>query len=307
MSQSLTLADHGPSIPFVLLDEATIVAICNSHGLTVAESNKYDLMLTASQLQKGEMTTPEFCTVAKSWVSLLSAPAMGPFHNAPQILSASLDVTKATAEVAAAIKERAVTANMSARYLSALELATGLAPESIRIVAAVQELTEKSIIEHEVVEQQAEAKVIEEFLTKEIAPTLEHLEQGQSTAYSINLVQRIRVRLETRIEAQRKALHILRQRVEQGVSNMRQATYYAKTNLLQTYAAACSLEILLCAYHAILGLLDPEHSMVANDWKNLNSTAIKRCQSIATLFSRYILGRLSLLETKSEYVMICVD
>jgi len=285
---------------FTTLDVDTVLQIFLEHQLTVDDSHKAELFLTASQLAKGDITTAEFCDLAKAWCSFIAAPAIGPLHNAPQIITASLDITKATAAVAAAIKERAITSNISIRYLYGLELAKGLAPESIRVVSAIQEITQKSLVDHEVVKLQSDARMIREFVTEDLIPFLRELEQRQNSASSVEFVRSMKTRLKSMIDLQLSSLHLIGQRIEQGLSNMQETTYYIKTNLLGKYAAACVLDTLLRAYNAILGLFDYEDFMVSNDWKNLVKTASVRCQSIADMFSSYSKSRQALLTTKSE-------
>jgi hypothetical protein len=286
---------------FIALDEDSVLQIFLEHQLTVTDSHKAELFLTASQLTKGKITTGEFCDLTLTLVSLIVAPAVAAVHGAPQILAASLEFTRAATAAAAAIKERAITSNTSARYLYGLELAKGLAPESIRVVAAIQEITEKTLVDHEIIKLESDARAIQEFVTEELFPFLRKLEQrGQDAARSVDFVRHMKTRLETKIDMQRSSIHLIRQRIEEGLLNMRQETYYIKTNHLEKYASACVLETLLHAYHAILGLFDPEDFMVGNDWESLVKTASMRCQSITDMFISYSKGRQALLTTKSE-------
>lgn len=178
---------------------------------------KKKLFLTASQLRVGEITEKDFYKVAKIFYTLAGMPpGFGAF--------CSYDET--VADIEAKIKDKAVTNLISSRYLSGLETAHSLAPESIRIDSVVKEVVEDGFDDHEVTYLQTDSMVAREFLREDIAPLMEFLEKGASETFPLELLRRKRAELKTKLGIQKKNVQVHMQRSQKGITLLEERDLY---------------------------------------------------------------------------------
>jgi hypothetical protein len=272
-------------------NDAVLSAVANK-GWVVQSDRKQELFLTASQLQGGEITEKDFYNLAKIFCTLASMPpGFGAFCSYNETI----------ADIEAKIKDKALTNLISSRYLSGLETARDLAPESIRIATVVKEVVEDGFDDHEVTYLQADSMIARDFLREDIAPFMEFLEKGASETFPLDLLRRKRAELKTKLEIQKRNVQVHMQRSQKGIALIKEGDlYHIYTNHLPRYAAACALESLLRAYYALLGSFDPEDVMVDNDWQNLLKLTEGRAQSVVDLYDQYVQGRRGLLTTRFE-------
>jgi hypothetical protein len=171
-------------------------------------------------------------------------------------------------EVATKIKDRAEAELLSSRYLEGLGTARGLAPKSVKVLAAVKITVENNFDDHEVTFLRARALVKRDFFNEEVRPFFTLLESKPLGSFPVSFIRDMRRKVDESRERQMEAMYTYMQRAEKGLTQM-QGSYNIYTNHLPRYAAACALEVLLRAYHALLGLFDPEDPMMSSYWGNL--------------------------------------
>jgi hypothetical protein len=268
-------------------DEKLILLTLEEKGLTIPESSQAELFLTCSELESGNISQDQFLAVVKTLVSAT------PFKPA-------IDTYSALRQVAQQLRAANAAENLRLRYLSGLETAKGLAPESVKIVVAVKEVVEDSFDDHELVHLQADSLSIREFLRDETIPFLQEVEKRGVGGVPVHLIRRKRAELKEKIEIQRRNVNVHLQRVESGINNMTQETYYVKTNHLPRYAAASALEVLLRGYYALMGQFDPEDIMTDSERSQTQRVADERITSIMALFNLYGEKRQTLVTSKTE-------
>lgn len=276
-----------PQIP----DDAEFIRnILEQNGIQIEEQIESELWKSCKDLQAGNISSKDFCELAKTWLELGGLKKLHPF----------LDFMGAIADVAEKIRVQEEANELSSRYLSTLETARGLAPESVKVVVAVKEVVENGFDDHEVTYLTADSLTIRNCIQEEIAPFFMKLQTMAPRDTPIGMIRRKRKEVKKRLETQLRNINIHLQRAEAGINMMHKATYYIKTNHLPRYAAASTLEAVLRAYYVLLGSFDAEDIMIEQDWENLQNSAKERCQTIYDMYLRYSENRLSLFTAKYE-------
>ncbi|ETI28656.1 hypothetical protein G647_01107 [Cladophialophora carrionii CBS 160.54] len=276
------------------VDPRFILQNLAANGITVKDPSNVKLFAAASELSTGKLNRDDFLDICLPLV----APILG--------IKPLLDVTDILQSLADDIAENAKQLNNIAeadvlrqRYLGVFETARDLEPESIRIVVAVKEVLEDTFDDHEVTYLQADSASIRDFLREETVPFLGEVENRGVSNVPIDHIRRKRNELKAQIEVQRKNVNVHLQRVERGIDNLTDGTYYIKTNHLPRYAAAAALEILLRGYYVLLGRLDKEDIMIESDSQNLMLLAKERVEVMQSLLEQYKDRRESLLTTEA--------
>jgi hypothetical protein len=132
-------------------------------------------------------------------------------------------------------------------------------------------------------------------LCEDIIPFPKEVEKRAVTNVPIDPIRRRREQLKDKLEIQRRNVNVHLQRVESGIDNIIDGTYYIKTNHLPRYAATSAMEILLRGYLVLMGQLDPEDPMVDFDCSNLRMAAQKHIERVRSLLKSYADRRSSLV------------
>lgn len=271
-------------------DDEFIRRILEQNGIQVDAQIESELFRSCAELQAGKLSSKDFCDLAKTWLELGGLKKLHPF----------LDFMGAITDAAEKIQAQEEANELSSRYLSTLETARGLAPESVKVVVAVKEVVETGFDDHEVTYLSADSLVVRSFIQDEIAPFFTKLQTIAPDDAPMGLIRRKRQEVKEKLEMQLKNVNIHLQRAEAGINLMHKATYYIKSNHLPRYAAASALEVVLRAYYVLLGSFDPEDIMIEQDWENLQKSARERCQNVYDMYLRYSKERISLVTTKYE-------
>lgn len=285
-------------------DEDFIVQLFAEQSLVVEDAHKQDLFLTSFELQNGKKTKKEFCDLVKCWTKLAGTltpgvPMAGSHINVVNTVSAAAELMSAIEEVATKIKDRAEADLLSKRYLEGLETARGLAPESVRIVTAIQEVIEDTVDDHEVTFLRAKTLSIRDFLVEDVLPFFNHLVSQPVGTVPKSFIQEMRRKIDGRKEQEKESAYVHLQRAEKGLTQM-EGNYHIYTNHIPRYAAACAVEVLLRAYHVLLGFFDPEDPLMENHRDNLYDVAVQRSQKIFQLYKEYMKERASIMTYKFE-------
>ncbi|KAH0341677.1 hypothetical protein KCU83_g9589, partial [Aureobasidium melanogenum] len=107
------------------------------------------------------------------------------------------------------LQDRAETNEITKQHLQGLDAAIGLAPESIRIVAAVKQMVQRGFDEHELRSSDADTSVTVDFLAnkiKNLAQNLDQMDDQTISDYHKLLVARIDIHREnTHMDIQKSA------------------------------------------------------------------------------------------------------
>ena len=206
----------------------------------------------------------------------------------------------ALSAIASDIKASAESELLLERYLSGFETAKALEPESVKIVVAVKEVIEDALDDHENAYLQADSLSIQSFPSENIIPFLKEVEKRGVENIPIDPIRRRREQLKHKLELQKRNVNVHLQRVQAGLGNMSDGTYYLKTNHLPAYAAATALEVLLRAYWVLMGRLDGEDPMVEFDCEGLERVAREHAESLRSLLEVYRVNRLELVNGRLE-------
>ncbi|KEQ68175.1 hypothetical protein M436DRAFT_68383 [Aureobasidium namibiae CBS 147.97] len=216
-----------------------------------------------------------------------------------QVLGAAgavLSIATFVFNLVADIQDREETNEIAQRHLSGFDAATGLQPESIRIVAAVKQIVERGFDQHELRSINAESSVTVDFLVNTIIPLAHDLERLDDQT-----VARYHVRLVERINVNRKDIHIHFQRFSSGVEGIAtRADYQIDTNHLVCYAKACTLDAFLTFYELLLsnrmhdGLV--EHNCSLFTQRNHDAVAV-----LQKYLEMYTTGRTQMIKTYYYY------
>ncbi|KAJ9604879.1 hypothetical protein H2200_010994 [Cladophialophora chaetospira] len=294
-TSSGTAANPGaPAANLSLTDERLILSAFESRGLTVKDDMKTTFLETVyanarQQSSSDDMTADQLLDYAVS---------MSAFFG----FGIPLDLVEPILDAAEEVASQYEADTIYARYLSAITTAQGLAPESVKILAAVKEVSERSMSSHESVSLEADATAIQEFLGQEISPFMEELARRRPGEVPMQFLRRKRDEVKSKREQQRRNVQFYLQRVEEGLSRMEQQTYSIYTNQMPRYAAACALEVLLMGYHCMLGKLDEEDFILANDQSVLKAMVAEKSSSILTLLDRYGKARAGLVIKQAEKI-----
>ncbi|THY35958.1 hypothetical protein D6D01_00836 [Aureobasidium pullulans] len=197
------------------------------------------------------------------------------------------------------LQDRAETNEIAQRHLQGLDTATGLQPESIRIVAAVKQIVERGFDQHELRSINAEGSVTVEFLSKTIIPLAQNID-----GMDIQTIHNYRERLHRRIDINRRDLHVHLQRFSAGITSMSQqadlADYQIETNHLARYSKACTLDAYLSFYELLLsnrlrdGLV--EHNLECYSSRNRSALSV-----IQQHLEGYTEARVRMIKTNYYY------
>ncbi|EXJ64707.1 hypothetical protein A1O7_01045 [Cladophialophora yegresii CBS 114405] len=278
------------------VDPRFILQNLAANGMTVKDPSSVKLFAAASELGTGKLNKDDFLEICM--------PLVAPILGIEQLLAVS-DILQGLAndikESAKQLDTIAQTDVLRQRYLGVFETAKDLEPESIRVVVAVKEVLEDTFDDHEVTYLQADSASIRDFLREETVPFLKEVETRGVSNVPIDLIRRKRNELKVQIERQRKNVNVHLQRIERGIDNLTDGTYYIKTNHLPRFVAAAALEILLRGYYVLLGRLDKEDIMIESDSQNLLLLAKERVEVMQSLLEQYKNRRESLLTTETLY------
>lgn len=281
--------------PIQATDPRFILQNLASDGITVKDSSNVKLFSAASDLSTGKLKTNDFLDICMPLV----APILG--------IESYVDVAETLQKLADKIEENSKQLKeageadvLQQRYLGVFETAKYLEPQSVKIVVAVKEVLEDTFDDHEVTYLQADSASIRDFLREETLPFLKEVERRGASNVPVDLIRRKRSELKVKIEVQRKNVNVHLQRVERGIDNLTDGTYYIKINHLPRYAAAASLEILLRGYYILLGRLDVEDIMIESDSQNLLLLAKERVEVMRSLLEQYKNRRENLVTNQAE-------
>jgi len=207
---------------------------------------------------------------------------------------AVLGVVTAIFQLVSDLQDREETNEIAKRHLQGLDTAKGLAPESIRIVAAIRQMVAQGFDEHELRSSDAEMNVTIDFLTNKIRPLAQNIDEMDDQTISNYLK-----RLVARVDIHRKDTHVDLQRVRQGVANMA-GDYQINTNHLVRYASASLLDAYLSYYELLLsyrlgdGLV--QHNLATFSQRNKDAIV-----NIEQGLAAYTNGRMEMIRTHAFY------
>jgi hypothetical protein len=194
------------------------------------------------------------------------------------------------------LQDRAETNEIAKRHLQGIDEADGLAPESIRIVAAVKQIVERGFDQHELRLIDAESSVTVDFLSNTIIPLVQDLESMDDQT-----VATYHRRLVERIDITRRNMHVHLQRFSTSLGAIEhRGDYQIDTNHLTRYSSACILDATLTFYGLLMsirlrdGLV--QHNFESFVTRNRNAVTVLQ-QSLDS----YTNGRITLIRTEYRY------
>jgi hypothetical protein len=194
------------------------------------------------------------------------------------------------------LQDRAETNEIAKRHLQGIDEADGLAPESIRIVAAVKQIVERGFDQHELRLIDAESSVTVDFLSNTIIPLVQDLESMDDQT-----VATYHRRLVERIDITRRNMHVHLQRFSTSLDTIEhRGDYQIDTNHLTRYSSACILDATLTFYELLMsirlrdGLV--QHNFECFVTRNRNAITVLQ-QSLDS----YTNGRITLIRTEYRY------
>ncbi|KAI7328890.1 hypothetical protein KC315_g6423 [Hortaea werneckii] len=246
---------------------------------------------------KTGMKSQEICALSANLTRLAGKSAAHVSRTASKALSgahAVLGFVASIFQLVSDLQDRKETDAIAQRHLQGLDAAIGLAPESIRIVAAVKQIVERGFDEHELRSSDAETNVTCDLLASKINPLVQNLEDVDDRTVSSYYK-----RLIARIDIHRKNAHIDHHRFSHGVANMN-GDYQIHTNHLVRYSNACLLDAVLGYYELLLsnrlkdGLIQNNVETFCQRNKDVVCTIEKALES-------YTNGRLEMIHTNYFY------
>ncbi|KIW68345.1 hypothetical protein PV04_04298 [Phialophora macrospora] len=268
------------------VDEQMILSVFEANGIFVKDDMKPAFL---HKVRVSKLDTAVQLAEFAGEICELSGIDLHPFGLAGKALKATQQVL--------AIREAQ---DISTRYLSAIATAKGLEPQSVKIIAAVKEVSERTIDRNDIINLDAEANAVQEYLRQEISPFMSALARRGHSEIPMTLLRRKRDEVKSKREHQRRIVQVYLGKIGDGFSHMEQETYSISTNHMPRYAAACALEVLLAGYYCMLGLIDTEDFMVAHDLEVLKTMVAEKSLSIRSLLDRYAEARSGLVCKKSE-------
>lgn len=226
-----------------------------------------------------------------------SLKAIGGAVPAVNIATAALALVSIIMDILDKLQDRAEANAISKRWLAGLETAKGLAPESVRIVAAVQEIVQNAFEKHEQRSVEADNHVTADFLRTEIMPLAQDLYRRTDKN-----VKEAKTKLYSRMEVQQKNLYLHRSKARDGIQSMGcgRGNYQAETNHILHFAAAARLRAGMQFYHILFASRLTDESLL--DYvQAMKDDTEKNSDEMKKLFLEYTKNRYEMVNTNYRY------
>ncbi|KAL7929141.1 hypothetical protein V8C35DRAFT_316357 [Trichoderma chlorosporum] len=256
-----------------------------ANGWMIQPSSQAEFISCVQQVREGEVSVGEFIKSCEPLLTLIPGLDAG---------LACFDVLK---DVGEEVKQSEESNAIRSRFLSTIETAQTLEPESIKIVAAVKEVIENAIDDTNITYIRAEAMSIRDFLLEDIIPFLKEAGKRQQPPSS-DIVRQRKAELRLKLETQKKHTNVHLLQCESGIEAIKDGgNYYIKTNHMPRYATSSALEILLRAYLILLSDLDSEDDYVSAQAarEQLEAVAHTRKKTMEDLLRKYATERAKLI------------
>lgn len=294
-----------------ILDVDELLSIFANEDLQIKDEYGQEALEACAQLERAKITQEEFLDVMKEYCSWTKSAAVAVAVSADVIpvIGGMFGLWKALVKTSNAIKDRSKAAQdkvkiaeLQARYLRGLSAADGLAIETTKIAAVVQEMISRGFDDYETVSLNASSSATIQLLREEYLPYMRRLYVNNSSRVNTLELREKRHELKSRLIRQYEIVSVHLNRVEQGLLEMRagNAMYFLKTNRLPTLAREYLLEVHLRAWYTLMGLLQAENTMDDQDEYNVATAVCERVSKIQALFENYAKTRLCLLRTRYD-------
>lgn len=292
-----------------ILDVDELLSIFEAEDIQIKDEFGQEALEACARLEHAKITQEEFLDVMKEYCSWTksAAAALAVSADAVPVLGGMFGLWKALVKTSNAIKDRSKAAQdklkiaeLQARYLQGLTAADGLAVETTKIAAVVQEMISRGLDDYETISLNAGSNATIQLLREDYLPYMKRLHAGGSSEINLFELKEKRHELKQRLVRQLEIVGVHLNRVEQGLYEMRtgNAMYHLKTNRLPTLARECLLEIHLRAWYTLMGVLDSEKTTTGQDEYNVGAAAKQRVRKIRGLFENYTTTRLHLLHSR---------
>ena len=255
------------------------------------------MRLCADLVNLAGKTTKHVSKNLMSQYSAIVKSATGITGNTLGAAGAVLGVAATIFTLVSELQDRAETNEIAQRWLQDLDTTSGLAPESIRIVAAVKQIIERGFDQHELRSIDADSSVTMDFLSDKIIPLVQNLEDMDQQTVSNH-----HKRLIDRMDINRKNMHIHFQKASAGMTDDmdRRGDYQVDTNHLVRYSKACTLDAFLSFYELLLSER-LGNSMMQQNCEAFVSHNQRAMSTTAELLQPYTDRRIELIRTRQYW------
>ncbi|KAG9522356.1 hypothetical protein KCV07_g3194, partial [Aureobasidium melanogenum] len=277
-------------------DDAFIARRLSESGI-LADSSSIQMVKNIAVHGRTGMKDSEICALTTELVKMtadFASHASKAGGAALAGIGAVLGVVTSIFKLVSDLQDRAETNEIAKQHLQGLDAAIGLAPESIRIVAAVKQIVQRGFDEHELRSSDADTSVTVDFLANKIRNLAQNLDQmdGQT-------ISDYHKRLVARIDIHRKNTHMDIQRFSQGVGNMT-GDYHINTNHLVHYSNACVLDAFL-GYYELLLSYRLRDGLVQHNLETFSQRNKDAITTIEQALESYTKSRVEMVRTHAFY------